>query len=131
MSRIKFNWDALGISASLACAIHCALLPLFLQTLPIFGYNIIDNIFFEMFMICLAASIGLYSLYHGWRKHHHKTAPILLFCGGMVLLFSKQIWHEQQVWFLVPAVILIVTAHYTNFRLIRKTASCHTTGCDH
>jgi hypothetical protein len=27
----KINWDALGIGASLACAIHCALLPLFFQ----------------------------------------------------------------------------------------------------
>src|SRR5688500_10461781 len=131
MARIKFNWDALGISASLACAIHCALLPLFLQTLPIFGFNIIDNIFFEMFMIILAAMIGLYSLYHGWRKHHHKIAPVLLFAAGMILLFSKQVWHEYQIWFLVPAVILIVFAHYRNFRLIRKTASCHNTGCDH
>ena len=131
MSRIKINWDALGISASVACAIHCALLPLFLQTLPVFGINIIDNAFFELFMICLAAAIGLYSLYHGWRKHHHKTAPIFLFSAGMILLFSKQVWHHYQLWFLVPAVVLIVIAHYQNFRLIRSTARCSTAGCDH
>ena len=131
MKGIKFNWDALGIGASLACAIHCALLPLFLQSLPIFGFNIIDNVFFEMVMIILAAAIGLYSLYHGWRKHHHKIAPVLLFAAGMILLFSKQVWHEYQVWFLVPAVTLIVMAHYRNFRLIRKTAACNTSGCDH
>jgi hypothetical protein len=131
MGKIKFNWDAMGISASLACAIHCALLPLFLQTLPIFGFNIIDNIFFEMIMIFLAAAIGLYSLYHGWRKHHHKITPVILFTAGMILLFSKQVWHEYQLWFLVPAVMLIVFAHFQNYRLIRKTSSCHTTGCDH
>ena len=131
MKGIKINWDALGISASVACAIHCALLPLFLQTLPIFGFNIIDNLFFEMFMICLAAAIGLYSLYHGWKKHHGKTGPVLLFALGMLLLFSKQIWHHYQVWFLVPAVIFIVMAHYRNFRLIQKTAACSTRGCSH
>jgi hypothetical protein len=131
MKGIKFNWDALGISASLACAIHCALLPLFLQSLPIFGFNIIDNPLFEIFMICLAAAIGLYSLYHGWRKHHHKISPIFLFSAGMILLLSKQVWHEFQLWFLFPAVILIVAGHLQNFRLIRKTASCSTTGCDH
>ncbi|HAL95914.1 MAG TPA: MerC domain-containing protein, partial [Chitinophagaceae bacterium] len=32
--RFRINWDALGISASIACAIHCALLPLFLSSLP-------------------------------------------------------------------------------------------------
>ncbi|HEX6913793.1 MAG TPA: MerC domain-containing protein [Chitinophagaceae bacterium] len=131
MSGIKINWDALGISASLACAIHCALLPLFLQALPIFGINIIDNVLFEVFMICLAAAIGMYSLYHGWTRHHHKTGPILLFSVGMVLLLLKQIWHQHQLWFLVPAVLLIVSAHLRNFRLIRKTAQCNMKGCDH
>ena len=41
--KLKINWDALGIGASLACAIHCALLPLFLSSLPLFGTNIINN----------------------------------------------------------------------------------------
>jgi hypothetical protein len=41
----KINWDALGIATSLACAIHCALLPLFLSSLPLFGVNIIENTF--------------------------------------------------------------------------------------
>ena len=131
MAGFKFNWDALGISASLACAIHCALLPLFLQSLPLFGFNIIDNVAFEVFMISLAAAIGLYSLYHGWRKHHHKNSPIVLFSAGMILLFAKQVWHEHQLWFLIPAVALIVAGHLQNFRLIRKTASCSTAGCDH
>jgi hypothetical protein len=131
MKGTRINWDAIGISASLACAIHCALLPLFLQTLPLFGFNIIDNPYFEMFMICLAAAIGLYSLYHGWRKHHHRIAPILVFALGMLLLFGKQIWHEYQLWFLIPAVTLIVFAHYRNFRLCRKADQCHTSDCNH
>jgi hypothetical protein len=131
MKGIKINWDAMGISASLACAIHCALLPLFLQTLPLFGFNIVDNPYFEMFMILLAAAIGLYSLYHGWKRHHHTIAPILMFSTGMVLLFGKQVWHQYQLWFLVPAVLLIVMAHYRNFRLCRKAAHCHTTDCNH
>ena len=42
----KINWDALGIGASLACAIHCALLPLFFSTLPLFGINIIHHLGF-------------------------------------------------------------------------------------
>ena len=32
--RLKINWDALGIATSLACAIHCAVLPLLLTSLP-------------------------------------------------------------------------------------------------
>jgi hypothetical protein len=48
-SSMKFhiNWDALGVSATVACAIHCALLPLLISSLPLFGTNILENIFFD------------------------------------------------------------------------------------
>ena len=52
--NFKINWDGLGIATSLACAIHCAILPLILTSLPLFGVNIIHNMFFEWRMIALA-----------------------------------------------------------------------------
>jgi hypothetical protein len=64
----KINWDALGIATSLACAIHCALLPLLFTSLPIFGVNVIENLIFEVIMVLLAFFIGIYSLYHGWKN---------------------------------------------------------------
>jgi len=64
----KINYDALGIAASIACAIHCAILPLVLTSLPVLGINIINNLFFEIGMILLAMIIGIYSLNHGFRN---------------------------------------------------------------
>jgi len=118
----KLNWDALGIGASVACAIHCAVLPLLISSLPIFGINIINNIAFEYFMILLAFGIGSFSLLHGYRKHHHNYIPVLLFTLGILLLFAKQLWHEYQFWLLPFAVIFIVSAHIRNFRLNRVSA---------
>ncbi len=115
MFHLKINWDALGITASLACAIHCALLPLFLTSLPLFGINIIHNSFFEYGMILLAFFVGAYSLYHGWKKHHQSLKPIVIFSAGMMLLFAKQYWHQWEIWFLLPAVTLIVTGHVINY----------------
>ncbi|MGH2552845.1 MAG: MerC domain-containing protein, partial [Chitinophagaceae bacterium] len=85
----RINWDALGITASLACAIHCALLPLFLSSLPLFGINIIHNIFFEAGMIGLALCIGAYSLYHGYKRHHHSRMPLIVFVSGFIFLVLK------------------------------------------
>jgi MerC mercury resistance protein len=127
----KINWDVLGISASLACAIHCAVLPLLVTSLPIFGINIIDNPAFEYGMIFLAMGIGAWSLYHGYRKHHHSFGPILLFMIGMGFLFAKQAWHEWQYWLLVPAVGFILVAHYLNYRHCRKADLCHADDCQH
>jgi hypothetical protein len=51
--KFKINWDAFGIATSVACAIHCAVLPLILSSLPLFGINIIENQGFELLMISL------------------------------------------------------------------------------
>ena len=127
--RLKINWDGLGITASLACAIHCALLPLFLTSLPFFGIELLDNQSFEIGMIAIAAAIGFYSLYHGYKKHHHRIFPLLVFIAGICFLCAKQVWHDKQFWLLPPAVILIVTAHYFNFKACKKAAHCHATDC--
>ena len=87
--RKKLNWDAFGITASVACAIHCALLPLFFSTLPLFGINIIHNTAFEAGMVLLAFAIGGYSFYHGYKRHHHSSLPFVLFIVGLLLLIFK------------------------------------------
>lgn len=128
---IKINWDAMGITASVACAIHCAVLPLVLSSFPIFGIELIDNTGFEYFMIALAFVVGTYSLYHGYRKHHHRLIPFMLFSVGILLLFAKQLWHSWQIPFLIPAVVFIVAAHYLNFKFCRAHNHAHQEDCNH
>ena len=127
----KINWDAWGIGASVACAIHCALLPLFLTSLPLFGINIIHNLVFEAGMIILALLIGSYSLLHGYRKHHHSLKPLLLFFTGFSFLVLKQFFIHYETWLLFPAVILIVIAHLINYRSCRVHNHAHADDCNH
>lgn len=131
LMNFKVNWDALGISASLACAIHCALLPLMLNSLPILGVNIIDNMAFEWFMIVLAAGIGVFSLWHGYKLHHHSLRPLTLFGIGMAFLIAKQIWHPYQIPLLILAVSFIVVAHVKNYSSCRVHNHAHAEDCDH
>lgn len=118
----KINWDVLGITASVLCAIHCAVLPLLLVSLPVLGINIIHNASFEYGMIALAFLIGSWALSHGFRRHHGRPGPWLLFTGGMLLLVAKQIWHAYELEILPFAVALIVGAHVLNYRLSRQAA---------
>jgi hypothetical protein len=122
--KYRINWDAWGIAASMACAIHCALLPLFLTTLPLFGINIIHNTVFEAGMIGLA-------LYHGHKKHHHNRLPLFIFFAGFVFLVLKQFFVEYETWLLIPAVTLIISAHLLNFRYCRVHNHAHADDCDH
>jgi MerC mercury resistance protein len=127
----KFNWDAFGIATSVACAVHCAFLPLFFSSLPLFGVNIIENLQFEYWMIALAFLVGIYALYHGFKKHHHSWLPIILFSTGILLLLAKVNWHSAQFWFLIPSVTFIILAHYINYKLCRKHNHAHSDDCEH
>ena len=129
--KYKVNWDALGVGTSLACAVHCALLPLFLSSLPLFGINIINNISFEIGMILLAFGIGSYSLYHGYKKHHHSLSPLMLFFIGFAFLVLKQFFIKYETWLLIPAVMLIISAHLFNFRFCRVHNHAHSDDCNH
>jgi len=88
--KIKMNWDGVGILTSILCAIHCGLLPLLMPVLPLFGINIIHNPVFEWVMIGIAISVGAYSLYHGYIKHHQSFIPIIMFAVGACFLIAKQ-----------------------------------------
>ena len=127
----KINWDALGIAASLACAIHCALLPLIFTSLPVFGFNIIENHFFEILMVVIAFVIGIYSLYHGYKKHHHSLMPIIVFTTGFIFLVLKLFLVEYENWLLVPAVSSIIFAHMINYRACQIHNHAHKDDCDH
>jgi uncharacterized membrane protein YoaK (UPF0700 family) len=129
--KFKINWDAFGIAASVACAIHCAVLPLILSSLPLFGINIIENQGFEFLMIALAFVVGVYSLYHGRKRHHHSYYPMVLFAAGISLLFIKSMLHSHSLMLLLPPVSLVVIAHYLNYKLCRVHNHAHADDCNH
>lgn len=120
---VKLNWDAAGIATSIICAVHCALLPVLLTSLPVFGVDIIENSYFEWGMILLAFLIGCYALYHGYIKHHKSFLPFVLFAMGFVMLVLKQLLEQHEIWLLAGAVTLIIAAHYINYR------RCHRSKC--
>ncbi len=121
---VKVNWDFMGIATSIACAIHCALLPVIISSLPVFGINIIHNSYFEWGMIALALVVGCYSLLHGYIKHHKSFTPMLVFLCGAVFLVLKQVFIADEYLFLIYAVILIISAHTINYQYCQQIKAC-------
>ena len=119
--KFKLNWDTVGIGTSVLCAIHCALLPLLVTSLSLFGIEVIHNSWFEWSMIGLAFIVGSYALFHGYRTHHKNPGPLYLFGVGFACLVCKQFFHAYSVYFLSVAVACIITAHYINLRLCHKS----------
>jgi hypothetical protein len=121
---MRINWDVWGISASVACAIHCAVLPIFITALPLFGWEILHNPWFEGGMIGLAFLIGTLTLYHGYKHHHRQWLPVMLFVAGFICLVTKEGFSEGSALhrlLLIPAVGLIVPAHFLNLRYTARS----------
>lgn len=128
----KINWDAVGVTASLACAIHCAILPIAFTHLSLLGVNLIHNNVFEYLMIFMSLLIGVYSIWHGYKTHHNKKFPFILLAIGFIFLLLKQEWHNYKNWLLIIAVLFITTAHYLNYKYCHAVApNCSTPGHKH
>jgi hypothetical protein len=130
LMKLKLNWDGLGMATSVICAIHCGLLPIVLPTLPLFGINIVHNAFFEWAMIGLAFGVGAYSLYHGYKRHHHSLYPVLFFGIGFFFLVAKQFYKPGELLLLSFAVLFIIYGHWRNYKLCRKNR-CHSAHHSH
>ena len=129
--KFQINWNVLGVSAATACAIHCALMPLFISSLPFFGINLLHNIFFETGMILLAIIIGGISLRHGYLRHHHRMLPLISFISGMGLLIVNQFLTQPALSIIIPATAMIILAYYLNWKFCRQAKHCHATDCNH
>ncbi|TAD86549.1 MAG: MerC domain-containing protein [Bacteroidetes bacterium] len=131
MALMKPSWDSLGIAASVVCAIHCAVLPLIFTSLPLLGFNILHNAYFEFGMIFLAMGIGIVALRHGFKLHHHSRLPTALLVIGFAGLFAKEFFPKHLLLLLLPSVACIIAAHIINYRLCRKANHCHPNDCKH
>lgn len=116
----RVNWDIVGMFASIACAIHCAVLPIFLTSLSLFGLDIVENPIFEYSMILLAFIVGMLALRHG-KKHHHSNKPYAFFFVGFLFLVLKEVFHNYHTELLIPAVIFILVAHIYNIKLEKQS----------
>lgn len=131
--NFKFNWEAMGIAASLACAIHCALMPLLVTSLPLLGINFVHHRWIEIVLLGTGFVIGISTLWHGYRRHHHKTTSLWLFTLGIGLLALHQFtdFPYATLVLIIPSVVAIIAAHLLNHRSCRIANHCHGDDCNH
>ena len=84
--RQRQRWlDRVGAAGSLACAAHCALLPLLIAALPSLGLAMWLSDGLEFGFVLFASLLGAFSLLWGYRRHRALRALGLLLPGLAVL----------------------------------------------
>ena len=131
--KFNINWDRLGISAALICAIHCAIFPLLSTGFPfLFAYFGKHNFLFDSIMILISFFIGIFNLNHGKKKHHHKYLPLIIFTMGILILIIRFfVLPKYEIFFVLVGASCIIYAHIINYRFCRQHNHLHEDDCNH
>jgi uncharacterized membrane protein len=123
--------DRLGAAASLACAVHCAVMPLLVSLLPLVGLSFLAKEQTEWALICLSLSLGSLSLLPSYARKHRRLRPLSLFAFGGSLIITALLSVEEGTRLEAPAMtlgaLMIACAHMVNRRLCRSCVACHPT----
>jgi len=120
-------WDKIGISASLICAVHCILLPIFFSALPFLGIEILENPAIEITTIGISLIAGSWALINGSRKYHKNWLLILFIIGILFLIVSNTIITKRSLEIALKSVAAaaIVTAHTYNWKFSKRCSIHH------
>lgn len=125
--------DKFGSTASILCAVHCALLPIAISVLPALGLSALAWSGFEWAFVCFATLFGLFSLWLGYKRHRVYRA-LLFLIPGLALVWAgvlMPVIHDSSILHAVVMSVggtLIAVAHLVNLRLTHghiHDASCH------
>ncbi|CAL1521313.1 MerC domain-containing protein [Chitinophaga sp. MM2321] len=119
----RMNLDAVGIGASLICAVHCALLPLLFAALPLLGVELLENEQLEYGLLAGSFLIGCIALGRGYYRYHRRLQPLLLFASGFILLLAGHFWPVATAWaaFIISVgAAAIIAAHLLNHRQCKQ-----------
>jgi hypothetical protein len=127
--------DKTGAVVSLACAIHCAVLPICMTLLPLAGLSFLADTKFDIALLLTSGTIATISGCYGYEVHKKVWVP-LLFWLAIVLLFAGVALHskdEHTGWSgaaMPLGGIILCTTHIMNVRLCKSCRSCHHGGAD-
>lgn len=122
MKTVKsISLDKIGITASTACAVHCAVLPFVLTLLPLWGIEFLAAPSIEITMILLSLALGIWSLSKSYRNTHQRLAPILTLILGFSFIATG---HFAGIEVLEPILIplggfTVAIAHYINLKFTK------------
>ena len=123
--------DKLSITLSLACMIHCLLMPSFLILTSGFLALSIDNELIHRVFLIIVLPVSLYALITGYQNH--KILSYLYFgISGLWLLFFSVFFGEGVFGELTEksltllGSIIVASSHYKNYKACKELAcECH------
>lgn len=116
--------DRFGATASLLCAVHCAVLPFVLALLPALGLSFLADHGFERGFVAFASVLATWSIGSSYRRHRRPQAlwllpPALasLWLGAFII--DDRYGPGMHAALVAMGGVLLACAHLANLRLAR------------
>ncbi len=123
----KSRLDRISATFSFLCLVHCIVLPVFVTTLPLFGVELVENIYVDAGTVLTAFFVGGLAVWRGYKRHHHRLLIVWLFISGIVLMLTASFIKSEWIEIILKLVGagLVISAHVLNWRSCRNCEACH------
>ena len=117
--------DKLGMSASIACAVHCLVLSVLLVMAPVVTMGVFGSEWFHLVFLLLVVPVGAVAFWSGYKTHRQRrlllAGSIGLIIIGFAALLEISVLPPLAASALTAAGgMLLVAAHWGNLRCRRK-----------
>jgi FtsH-binding integral membrane protein len=127
----QVNADKASITLSLACMIHCLLMPSFLVLTSGFFALSIDNEFIHKAFLIIVLPVSLYALITGYRNHKILSYLYMGTSGLWILIFAVFFGEGVHGEFTEKSLtllgsLIVASSHYKNYKSCKELdCSCH------
>ena len=117
---VSFKWDRAGIACSIACVLHCTLIPALAFLSPTIS-SFFGNEWIHLGLLALLIPVAIVAFYRGQKAHSQKL-PLLLGGLGMAFLIfaiaTESILHIEKLETLLTIIgcIFLILAHFFNIK---------------
>jgi cytochrome c biogenesis factor len=123
--RMQMLMDRTAIALSIACAIHCLLLPVIVVMLPAIATTSVGSESFHRLLLWFVFPTSVLAVGQGCRRHKDRTVITFVFLGlGLLLgtaIFGHEFLNEEgERLATVLGATLLAFGHVCNYRLCRK-----------
>jgi len=120
-SSYEAKWDAIGVGASLICAVHCVLLPVLFTTFTLFGIEILENAWLEVTTVLISMGFGGWAIWKGYKRIHRQKSVLVYFLIGLLLMLVGNFLHATtyEMGLKIAGAVLLIVSHVKNWKSCR------------
>ena len=119
--------DALGISASMVCLLHCMAIPVAAAFAPLFLAGVLEAPWFHLMLILLVGPTAGWALWRGYCDHGHfpviaaGLVGLALVAFGSLVPLIEELDIRVELGSMATGSLILVATHLRNYHLRLQT----------